>query len=497
MADDPSVTRRQVVSALATVSAVAPLAGSAQGLPKGQLQDAAAAASRPLPGKGNRTIEERLGDRISVLDFDVDPTGRNDSSAGFRRAIEQVGAAQIFVPRGAYLVQDLPLLGGAGVQVVGDSRWRTVLRSERGAGALFRNQVADSGTSAFHLLSDFTIDLNGNDRVAIDLASINASTIQRVHFIGGSAGRRSGVGVRFAAPLEKGAYDNALYDCTFEYLDRGVVFDSAANANSAYNCRILNCRIGYDAAPAREVDTPRIFGGRVEGCDIGLREGASFGAYFAVRFEDSGIADVEFTPRSANAAFWGGYTATTALAVKGLNQATSPSIEAADFGNVQVDESTDRARISTGRHVLAKPGKPPAPFAGQDYAAYFHDPVIFRNNVAVEFAAPDGAGRIIGLHADHHGGLTLSGFDRTAGGHVTITLGGGAAVQPIRHATTDLGTASLAYRTLHVSNGLTVGGKKMLSQRQPAIADDRTRAVNSATLNEILGALRRLGLIES
>lgn len=485
-------SRRSIVSALAKVGVVAPLV---QARASAQDNLANAGPSFQFPGGKPRSVAEKLAERASLLDFDVDPRGRNDSSAGFRRAIEQIGAGQLFVPRGIYLVENLGILGAAGIQIVGDSRWQTVFRSEAGGGPLFHSQVAGSSTSAFHLLSDFTIDLNNRGGTAIDLASVNATTVQRIHFKGGSDRTRRGIGVRFASPLQKGAYDNGLYDCTFEGLDRAVVWETGANSNSVFNCRLINCRVGYDMAPDGEIDTPKIFGGRVEGCEIGLREGARYGTYFGVRFENNAIADIVFTAHSAFAGFWGGHTATTAMVIKDLALAHSPHIDSAGLGYVQVEEDEHNPKISTGRHIFAKAGKAPPITAQNSYAAFFYDYTLMANGVAMEFATASGEGRIVGMFTNPQSELTISGLDRAANAYRPINLGGGPAVRPIRHAATDLGATGTAYKNLHLSDGVFIEGERVLASRQPNVADDRTLSANSATVNQIIAALRRHGLI--
>lgn len=494
----PAALSRRDTLVLATgAGAGAALAtGVQQALAQDRVEISSDGVSYIGPGGRKRPIAAKLNERVSVLDFDVDPKGRNDSTAGFARALRQLGGGTLFVPNGTYLVERLGELGPAGQQIVGESRWRSILRSEAGAAPVFFSAVARQGTSAFHLISDLTVDLNGQGGVAFDLASINASTIQRVHVTGGGARPYRGIGVRFAAPLQRGAYDNALYDCTFEYLDRAIVWETGANANSVFNCRVNNCRVGFDCGPAGEVDTPRIFGGRVEGCDIGLIEGSSYGGYFALRFEDNRSADIVFTERSIHAAVWGGLTATSRLVLKDLDRATSPRIESADLGDISLEENPSRPRISSGRHVFGAAGKRPAIHPRPDYAAYFADYALFRNGIGVEFSNTAGDHSISGMAADAQGRLVIGGYDRKSGVYATVVLGGGDSVEPVSAARTDLGAPARPWKAIHLDQGVFAAGKQVLGRRGAAIADDRSGAANSATVNQILAALRRHGLIE-
>jgi hypothetical protein len=437
------------------------------------------------------------GERVSILDFGPDPTGRNDSSAAFRRALAQLGGGQLFVPRGRYLVERLGVLGAAGQQIVGESRWKTVFATERGGGPLFHSEVAGSGTSAFHLLSDFMIDLGGSDATAVDLASINCTTIQRIHFKGGSNLVRRGTGVRFAAPLQSGAYDNAVYDCSFEYLETGVLWDSGANNNAIFNCRIINCVTGLHAAPARPVDTPRVFGGRVEGCDIGLLEGAEFGGYFSVRFEASNRADVQFTERSRHAGIWGGMTSTTRLAIVDFEKATSPSIDSGSLGYLHVEETPSRPKVSTGRHAFAGPGKAPANLPEGDYAAHFGGDLLVGDGASIAVANAETGGFIVAMAAEAANEFSIPAYDRAARAYATINFGGGPAIRPLANGVTDIGAVGRAYKATHLTDGVYVAGQRVVGKRQPPIADESGGTATAGKVNQILAALRRFGLIES
>jgi hypothetical protein len=481
--DDSELERSRIALSRREIARVGIAAASALG-------SASSLGQTPQPSGG-----ATRRDIMSILDFGADASGRNDSSAAFRRALAELAGSELVIPPGRYLVERLGGLGPAGQKVVGRSRWNTVLASEAGGGPIFGNEVAARSTSAYHLISDLTIDLNGNDAIGIDLASVNCSTVQRVHFRG-RPGVRRGTGLRFAAPLDKGAYDNAVTDCSFEDLAIGIQWGSGANNNSVFNSRIINCGVGYHASPAGTVDTPRVFGGRVEGCDIGLLEGSDCGAYFAVRFEDSAIADIRFTENSVNAAIWGGYTATTRTAILDLEKAISPSIDASDLGQIAVEESDARPKISTGRHVFAKAGKAPRLLPQRDFAVQFDDYALFRNQVGLEFATAAGAGSIVGMTTTAGDTLSIPGFDRAKKAYTTIEFGGGPAIRPLGDGQTDIGAPGRQYRSAHLSDGVHVAGRRVVGPRQPAIADDTSGSVSATRINQILAALRRHGLID-
>lgn len=450
-------------------------------------------------GARRRTVSEKLAERASLLDFDVDPSGRNDSTFGFRAAMEAVGAGELFVPPGRYLVGNLGLLGRAGRRIVGASRWESILLTERGGGPLFANEASASGSSAFHTLSDLMIDLNGEEITAIDLAGINASSIERIHFRGADGRSPRGVGVRFAAPIGKGAYDNVVRDCSFEFLRSAVKWAEGANNNAVFSCRINNCEIGFDIAPDGRVDTPRVFGGRVEACRIGLLEGAQQGCYYGIRFEGNSEADIAFTKGSENAGFWGGATAASEIAVRNVELAGSPRIDSSDLGQWAIEENTSRPKTSTGRHVFGPAGKAPPVHPARDYAAYFSNYVLLGQNASIEFAdTSDGAvaeSRIQGLGLNENGTLVVSAYSRKSQSYGAVEIGGGPSVHPIKDATTTLGTTNTGFKGVYLTDGVYVNGTRVVRSQAPAIPPHRSGSDLADKVNAVLGVLEYHGLI--
>lgn len=476
----PGHSRRQALGGIAMVAGTAPLLAS----------------ESTTQGAGSSRQPAQLSAGVSVLDFGADPSGRNDSSPSFRKALAELGGGTLLVPPGRYLVENIGGLGPAGQKVIGSSRWTTTLTTERGGQPLFANPAAGTGTSAYHLISDLCIDLNDQPLVAIDLASINCSSLERLLITGGAGGAKRGTGIRFAAPLDKGAYDNGVHDCAFENLRVAIQWDKGANNNAVFNPRIINCVTGIHAAPGGLVDTPRIFGGRIEGCEVGILEGAQDAAYLAVRFENNAQADIRFTSSSKRAAVWGGSTASSPISLLDLDQAYSPQIDSADVGHWAIQESAAHPKISTGKHVFARPGKAPVVPAGADFAASFGDDILLLGGAGLTFVGTGVSQRIVCATLVAGPAVAFPAFDRASGAYLPIVLGGGASVHPPAGGVTDLGTAELAYRGLYLTGGLVVNGRRMLTRRAPAIADDNSGTSAGSKVNEILAALRSLGLIE-
>lgn len=80
-----------------------------------------------LTGATARTVNDKLQESVSVLDFGADPTGNTDSSTKIQAAID--AAYRVYFPSGTYLVQT-KLLPSHAVDLVGESRESVTLQLE-------------------------------------------------------------------------------------------------------------------------------------------------------------------------------------------------------------------------------------------------------------------------------------------------------------------------------------------------------------------------------
>ena len=245
------------------------------------------------------------GKIVSVVEYGAIGDGVADDTAAFQAAL---GANDgLFIPSGTYLVSNIGMLAAAGKRIIGESRFKTHLKVKAGTtGAVFYSQNAAGGTSGLHHIQNLFVDLNGQDVIAFDFGSIGTTVIDGCRVVGGTSFATAiGTGVKLHAPIAVGAYSNALRDCDFTFLATGVSFGDGGNHNNIYGGEFISCTIGIDASPATgTVDTVKIFGCRFEGCGTGLREGASFGSYFGLRFENQSTADVDFTTKSDHPSFF-------------------------------------------------------------------------------------------------------------------------------------------------------------------------------------------------
>lgn len=136
-----------------------------------------------------------------------------------------------------------------------------------------------------------------------------------------------------------------MQDCAGQSLAIGVEWASGANLNHVFASEWIACDYGYyvykgTAPGAVPPDTPRVIGGRVEGCNIGILEAGQQG-YYLIRFESSNTADIEWATDSSNAVFSEGCTtASSAIIHKNRNLATNPRILSVDLGLYDLLAST-------------------------------------------------------------------------------------------------------------------------------------------------------------
>lgn len=290
--------------------------------------------------------------RGNVLRYGADKTGVQNSTNAFTWALQCNGT--VYVPKGIYSVMNVPILH-PGRTLRGESRYDTVLRPHpmpqpHVGQALICNTERLVGSTTGHAIENLHFQLhNGTSNVpctAIDLGSVGNTIVRNCRFdaLGGQA--KVADGVLFDAPLQYGSYSNAVVDCDFTYLATGVRFATGANCNMVIGGEFIHCDVGIDAAPAGQVDSPRVYGSRIEGCGVGLKERALQGMYFGIRFEDNALADVDFIPGSYQPQFFGGLTATTATPFRNPQNAVGLVCVAPDlYGNSLV-----------GRNVLAPEG---------------------------------------------------------------------------------------------------------------------------------------------
>lgn len=398
------------------------------------------------------------GGRIKPLNMFMTPQmfgalgdGATDDTTAFQAAaacVIALGRRAVWVPGATYRVGNIGTLNNAGTRWIGDSGWKSILEVITGTtGSIFYNPNAATGAAAYVGIENLYIDLRSQNVIAVDFDRVNNSTARNVHVKGGTDfASATGIGFQFKASVKSGSYNNVFENSTATYCNQGFNWGEGANLNQVAFCEAIGCNYGfrpYQAATgANGVDTPMIVGGRAEGCDVGLIEGATAGCYLNLRFESSVTADVEFSTYSQYAKFVGGYTAASALVLKNITLATSPSIDSSELGHYALEDSTARPRYISGRTVLAAAGNTPSAPSQTGHSAYFQDWTYIRNAVAHEHQNAAGDNRIIGATATASDVLQISGYNRKTAAYGVVEIGGGGSVRPIGDGATQLGTAS-------------------------------------------------------
>lgn len=434
----------------------APFDGGKQDLKRVDAEPPHAGKLRSADGQWWELVEERP----NVLQFGAN--NRDDSSVDSAPAfidatIFKPGVAT-YVPAGVYYCSQVDRLGYAGTAFYGAGRFVSIIKPAAGlrrGEAIFCHTNSRSlgrpGSSAFGFIRDIGFDLLGQTCGAVDLSSCTSFELSSLWIVGGSdAGSAAGYGVRFAGPLNYGAYTNSVRDCSLNYLERGFWFDAGGNANSIWGGECIGCAIGIDAAPPGHVDRVRVFGVRVEGCKTGIREGSDRAFYYAVGFEENAV-DMDVVAGSRRPTVVGAFTATSPEGIRGLTNAICPVVIAPDLGTVFSETSLSRPVRSEGSTIFTAPGSgydwtPPS----VGYSGAFGGMALLQHGAALESETASGDSSVIGLRVNPADQVEILGYERKSGSYGVINIGGGPAVRPLTTGTTALGDQDRAWEGGHI-----------------------------------------------
>jgi hypothetical protein len=387
---------------------------------------------------------------FDIRAFGAKGDGVTNDTAPILKALLKGG--QVYVPNGVYMVGNLPCLGGAGLHLIFESMWNAVFKVIAGTtGSILVNQVAATGTSAYHRLVNVGMDLNQQNVIGIDLASINNTTVESPRIFGApSKALATGRGIRFGAPLDSGAYSNCVINPTMRYLSAGIQWGNNANQNVVIAGECTLCLTGLDIAPGTYVDTPRVFGTRIEGNDVGMREGATYGFYAGLRFEANGV-DVTFATTSFGPHFSGGYSASSPIVLQNINNSTAPIIHASDLGWYEIENSASRPKQLQGKHIYSAAGSaiPTAPSG--TYAAFFDGEAWFKNGTWLRSMNAAGNGQVLMAQINTSNELVLRALN--GGTDERINIGAGASVRPLGDNATASGEAARRWSVVFAGTG--------------------------------------------
>lgn len=148
-----------------------------------------------------RSVDAKLKELVSILDFGADPTGTSDSSGAIQSAINAAAGRPVYAPAGTYKISSsltyIPSTYdgafAAGLKLVGDGPLRTYFDNQVNNGAMI-NMATGATAVLFRgslgaVLEGFTIkrSVSTTAGVGINMTSAYNPLIRNVHIIGMSA----------------------------------------------------------------------------------------------------------------------------------------------------------------------------------------------------------------------------------------------------------------------------------------------------------------------
>lgn len=106
-----------------------------------------------------RTVNSKLQESVSILDFGADPTGLTDSTVAVQAAFNS-GASSVYAPSGTYLISSVQ---PASNQYIHGDGAATIFKQKAGANFVRPFLIA---SKSYITLDNFTIDGNGNNQAA-------------------------------------------------------------------------------------------------------------------------------------------------------------------------------------------------------------------------------------------------------------------------------------------------------------------------------------------
>ena len=456
----------------------------------------------------SRTVQSKLSECISVLDFGADPTGAADSTSAFQAAAAANLGGEVIVPAGTYLVGNIGWLNYAGTRWRGASKYTTILKVKAGTtGAILSNTNSNGGTSAYCAVEALSFDLRGEDCVAIDLASLNncairdcfgtggigfgsptttnGSPIVTLTGMGGEDTTRVRVGqVLFGPDIPAGTIVLSIQSATQftmsanatgsghpVYAVAGTLVRCAAPLDQgAYTNKITDCAGLYlerafvteDAGNENTfdnceaiacgigfdvengVDTARIIHGRAEGCNIGLRNGGRETIVIAVRFENNFAADISFTAGATRASFFACYTATSVTTFLNPSNCVGLFSRGGTFPQRDYEPNVSNPILSAARQTFAAAGSTPANHGLVNYSVYFQDYPLLKNGISAEFSNAAADNSIIGMHANGADEIEVSCYNRKTAAFVPFKAANGTLTINPTNKTLQLSTTTVA-----------------------------------------------------
>lgn len=385
----------------------------------------------------------------NVRSYGAVGNGSANDTLAFQRAFAANLGKPIFIPPGTYRVGNVGGLAGAGSGMFGAAGYTTVIKPVAGTtGSLFYNPDAASSNFAYGLIRDLRFVLEGESCIAIDLSHCDTCVVERVNGDGNtSKANATGTLVKFGAPTDSSSYNNVVRDCAGQYFSKAIIFGENANQNRLEGGSFVLNDIAVDAAPGGVLLRPQIIGTRIEGNNIGVKEGAQGGVYLGY-FEGHTTGDFSFTTDSdACVILPGSTTASTATPLHNRANASNLRCLSYDLGYFDIQESQSNTAAVQGRRLRTVAGATAVPtFPNVDATDIHFGTLVLGNGYALEGGNAAAANIVKMLSVNASDEVELVSYNRATAAYTPLNIGGGASVRPLVTNTTDLGTGARRFK---------------------------------------------------
>ena len=227
-AEVSTVTQTQVASAVAAAYAAGSTADAVTFLQSGT-------------GATSRSVQSKLREMVSVLDFGAAGDGIQDDTAYIQAALDAISSTggEIYLPRGTYKITST-LTWGNGTKIVGCG-YDSLIKGESLTVPLLQSKGGSTSRRYRLHIEDLGIDnvsRAATGGIGCDLRNATDCVVRNVFFY------NVDTGVQHFADGGLGCYYNTLSECVFSNCNIGAIYTTLANENRNIACRFNNTTTG-------------------------------------------------------------------------------------------------------------------------------------------------------------------------------------------------------------------------------------------------------------
>ena len=231
-AEVSTVTQTQVASAVAAAYAAGSTADAVTFLQSGT-------------GATSRSVQSKLREMVSVLDFGAAGDGIQDDTAYIQAALDAISSTggEIYLPRGTYKITST-LTWGNGTKIVGCG-YDSLIKGESLTVPLLQSKGGSTSRRYRLHIEDLGIDnvsRAATGGIGCDLRNATDCVVRNVFFY------NVDTGVQHLADGGLGCYYNTLSECVFSNCNIGAIYTTLANENRNIACRFNNTTTGILAS---------------------------------------------------------------------------------------------------------------------------------------------------------------------------------------------------------------------------------------------------------